>query len=200
MSYPVFRRRKKVINPRYQLQSAFSWAISLFVYSLILGFIIFYPLSQELYFAVTAAEKARISELIMTLHKRIWPAVFMVSVLVWLQVILVSHRVAGPVYRLEKDVEELLNGNFSGRMKLRRSDQFANELERTFNGLAGYLEEAKKGDERLHADIRAKLEAVQSSLKTMDRGALEEAQKTLSGIVRELKTHLDAFTAATRRG
>ena len=161
MSYPVFRRRKKVINPRYQLQSAFSWAISLFVYSLILGFIIFYPLSQELYFAVTAAEKARISELIMTLHKRIWPAVFMVSVLVWLQVILVSHRVAGPVYRLEKDVEELLNGNLSRRMKLRRSDQFANELERTFNGLAGYLEEAKKGDERLHADIRAKLEAVQ---------------------------------------
>ncbi|MEK7313526.1 MAG: hypothetical protein AAB065_03540, partial [Deltaproteobacteria bacterium] len=39
-----FRRRNKLINPRYQVKVALAAAVSLFAYSIIFGALIFYPL------------------------------------------------------------------------------------------------------------------------------------------------------------
>ncbi|MBI5559781.1 MAG: hypothetical protein HY883_00690 [Deltaproteobacteria bacterium] len=195
MSHPLFRRRKKIVKPGYQMKVAFSAAIALFLYSLVLGFIIFYPLSQELYSAATVEDKMRVSELILGLHRRVWPAVFAVSILVYIHAILASHRVAGPVYRLEKAMKDFMAGKFGGRVRLRKSDQFQEVGEVTIR-LAGYLEEAKKRDVKLHAAVRETLSNVHSVLKKT--GTNDEAMKALSGLIKELDTLPDAFTDVSR--
>lgn len=57
-----------------------------------------------------------------------------------------SHRFYGPVIPLLRHIEELRNGNFSSRVKLRRGDELM-ELQEALNGLAEMLE-AKSGEKR----------------------------------------------------
>ena len=38
--------------------------------------------------------------------------------------LLVSHKIAGPMYRFEKDIERITNGDLKSRVKLRKGDQF----------------------------------------------------------------------------
>jgi HAMP domain-containing protein len=35
-----------------------------------------------------------------------------------------SHRLAGPVYRLEKKLEEIISGNYEGELQFREKDEF----------------------------------------------------------------------------
>jgi signal transduction histidine kinase len=35
-----------------------------------------------------------------------------------------SHRVAGPLYRMEKELDEIIAGNKSAPIKLRKKDEF----------------------------------------------------------------------------
>lgn len=37
--------------------------------------------------------------------------------------VLISHRIAGPIYRLEKDLERIAKGDFSLRINIRRNDE-----------------------------------------------------------------------------
>jgi len=50
--------------------------------------------------------------------------------------ILLSHRIAGPLYRFEKDLEEVTSGNLTKRINLRRTDQLI-ELKESLNSLIG---------------------------------------------------------------
>jgi sensor histidine kinase YesM len=57
-----------------------------------------------------------------------------------------SHRSAGPVYRLEKEMRELLEGETRGPLFFRERDQFK-ELADLFNRLAKELEAHRKASE-----------------------------------------------------
>lgn len=62
--------------------------------------------------------------------------------------ILLSHRVAGPLYRFEETLSEMADGNIAGRVKLRKTDQLK-EMQTAFNkaldAIDGRLEEIKRG-------------------------------------------------------
>lgn len=54
--------------------------------------------------------------------------------------ITLSHRIAGPLYRFEKDLEKVGEGDLTKRITLRSTDQLA-ELKETLNFLVGSLDE-----------------------------------------------------------
>jgi hypothetical protein len=45
-------------------------------------------------------------------------------VLIWFAALGISHRVAGPLYRLEKDLDERIAGTKQGPIRLRQKDEF----------------------------------------------------------------------------
>ncbi len=191
MSRPLLRRRKKIIKPGFQIKIALIAALSLLAYSIIFGLIIFYPLSKELFAAVSIEDQARVSEVILELHKRLWPAVIIVSLLVCVQAILGSHRVAGPIYRFEKAVGEFLRGDFTRRIKLRKNDEFK-EVEEMVNSLGDYLESARDGDAELHASIKKELEKVLSILN--EGKDLDRAATIARGLIAKIDDAPDAFS------
>ncbi|MFH1854579.1 MAG: HAMP domain-containing protein [Candidatus Omnitrophota bacterium] len=66
-------------------------------------------------------------------------AVIAVLLCSWRMLIL-SHRLAGPIYRLEKDLEDIAKGNFSIRIKFRKKD----ELKSIAEGINRILDEMEK--------------------------------------------------------
>lgn len=70
--------------------------------------------------------------------------VVVVTILVSLAAILVtlyvSHKIAGPLYRLKKGMREVGEGNFSNEIKLRRFDQLR-DIAEEFNRMLARLKE-----------------------------------------------------------
>ncbi len=136
-----FRRRKLLIKPSFQLKYAVYIASFLLIYTILLGFLIFFPLQKALEASTSLEERAAISREILVIHKRLWPGFFAVILLVGLHSIVTTHRIAGPLFRVEATLRKIIQGDFSQRIKLRRHDEFI-EFEELVNQLAEMLEAA----------------------------------------------------------
>jgi len=68
------------------------------------------------------------------------PVIF-ILILAW--GVLWSHRFAGPVYRLEKELDKVAKGNFSIRIKFRKKDELA-EVALHMNKVLDHLEKLHK--------------------------------------------------------
>ena len=91
-----------------------------------------------------------------------------------------SHRLAGPLYRFEKVLEQVEGGDLTTRVHLRKTDQFTNvgkamnriivSLNRRVGGIKTELEEAqkiltKKDDPAVLAKISDKVNAIAEDIK-----------------------------------
>jgi methyl-accepting chemotaxis protein len=82
--------------------------------------------------------------------------------------ILLSHRVAGPLYRFEHSLRELSNGNLANRIQLRRMDQL-NDLQEAFN------QALKETDTRLQ-EIKGDLD------RAHDLASQKDSDRQIDGI------------------
>lgn len=194
MDLKSFTRRTIMIKPDYQLRLAVKVSISIIIYSFILGFIIFYPLYQDMNAASTLEEQKAISSTVLYLHKSFWPGFVLVALLAGLQAILSSHRLVGPMYRFEKTVAGLISGNYSQRIKIRKRDEFK-EMEGLLNKLSATLEESKTRDNQFYHDARIKLETIKAMLEA--EGA--EYPADVKRLAAELIYELDAREAYRSR-
>lgn len=142
MPRPKFRRRRLLVDRPYQLRNAFVLSGSLVVYTLILGFLIFYPLQIQLTAGATPEQQVGAADQILELHRRVWPAVLAVAILVGFQSVVMTHRVVGPIYRLKVAIAALQAGDFAHRVTLRQHDRFK-EFAEALNGLAAGLQQAE---------------------------------------------------------
>ncbi|MBI2115618.1 MAG: hypothetical protein HYT85_11110 [candidate division NC10 bacterium] len=133
-----WRRRQVIVDLPFQLKCGLFTVGSVLVYTLVFGFLIFYPLQQELTAAPSIQERARIAREILAIHRRIWPGMLTVSLLAGLHLFVVSHRIAGPVYKVRRTIEEMLRGKLPERFTLRRTDAFRH-LEEVVRALADHL-------------------------------------------------------------
>lgn len=113
MAHP--RRKRYLINKRLQLGFFLKWMILPFILiSAVLCY--FKPTPLTLIFSL-----------------------IIITLLSWRALIL-SHRIAGPIYRLEKELQNIAKGNFSIRIKFRKKD----ELKSIAEGINTILDEIEK--------------------------------------------------------
>ena len=168
--------------------------IFLLFYSVIFGIATYYPLVRELEEATHFEDQARVATVMLGLEETVWPALILVLVLVFIGTILFSHRVTGPIYRLERAIEEFVSGNLKERIRLRKTDEFK-EIETMVNKLAEYLENVQSSDSRFHTDLREKLSTVSTMLNSEGQSSGEQARKILDEVILKLDSQPDAFTA-----
>ena len=188
-----FRRRKKIIKPRQQLKLACFVVVFLLVYSLVFGLAIFYPLAMELHGSAGTGDQARVAFVILGLHETIWPALGFVLVLSFIGTILFSHRVAGPIFRLEKAVADFVRGDFK-KIRLRKSDEFK-EIEDSVNRLAEYLGNVQSLDTEFHDHLKENLSRLSRMLEdgAQQQGSAQ-ARALVEALIAELENKAHAFT------
>jgi len=64
--------------------------------------------------------------------------IVVVGVIVGIVTLLVSHKIAGPMFRFEKDIERIAGGDLKSHIHLRREDQFQ-EMVKTLNAMIDSL-------------------------------------------------------------
>jgi methyl-accepting chemotaxis protein len=126
----ILRRRKFVINKSLQYNLLFISLLYAVLFLVIIGASLFIPLMVELERAEDASEKAlQASKLILYLHANFWPAVLLVLIFIGLHSVRTTHRIAGPLYRMNLIFKAIKEGNLPRPIQTRKGDYLLPEIE-----------------------------------------------------------------------
>jgi|Deesub1362B_J571_1020462.scaffolds.fasta_scaffold00036_50 methyl-accepting chemotaxis protein len=119
--------RKKRWRKRYyvhpiQCQYAFISAIILLLYTFFIIIFLFGPPALKLVTDVPLEEKVGAARQFLAIAERLWPALFVGMILTGVVIIYITHRLAGPIYRIEKTSREIAEGDLTKRIRLRKND------------------------------------------------------------------------------
>jgi hypothetical protein len=118
----VFPRKRFLIQPKFQLALGGAMMVLLFAYSAILVFSIMYPISTFLDLSPEGSINPEVKQRVLTVPPYIWLIVFIFGLLLAFQAILLSHRIAGPMFRLRRAIGEITAGKYQQNLTLRRYD------------------------------------------------------------------------------
>lgn len=172
--------RKQFIVDNLQYKMLLIIVIYILLGVLLAGLIMFFP--SILALSAEGKEQYAAAKEILALHKRFWPAVFIVTVIIGGHSIFLFHRIFGPLYRFKKTMEDITRGDISYNIKLRKND-FLKDEEVVMNGMITSLRnslESLKEDNRLLeqsiAELDTVVEAPDTSLETV-RDKVNEIQQ-----------------------
>ena len=148
MTTPRIRRRIRMVDRRYQLGMAWRMLLAFLLFFAIGIFLVFAPSMFGLLMGADLSELEPAGREFLILHRRIWPAVLFVLAGVFVYTALSSHRIAGPIYRINAVLQAMLRGEYPKSVTLRKTDHFhqtAELLERLSRQLAGQHNEDPSG-------------------------------------------------------
>ena len=122
MLFKWLPRKKFLIQPRFQLALGTAMMVLVCAYSAILVFSIMYPMSNFLDLAPEGSINPEIKLRILTIPGYVWMIVLIFGLLLAFQAILISHRIAGPTFRLQRAIREITDGKYQQNLTLRRYD------------------------------------------------------------------------------
>jgi hypothetical protein len=122
------RRKTYVVDKRLQYRLLGYNAIYFFVTVAALSLALFTPLIFEISDpSLSPREQAEVAGKILYLHSYLWPALLLVLVILGFHSVLVSNKIAGPLYRFRAIFQRIIEGDISGAVKIRKGDLLINE-------------------------------------------------------------------------
>ncbi|MDQ7772357.1 MAG: methyl-accepting chemotaxis protein [Elusimicrobiales bacterium] len=118
---------------------------------------------------------------------------FLIKMIMYMVIVLimsavVSHRMAGPIFKFEKSCATLAEGDLTYRVWLRKGDHLE-DLQEQFNNMAGALQQSVKDGKASVAGVKARLEAAAARPEAGPlKAELEAAAAELGGVLTGLKT------------
>ena len=181
----MFARKNYLLLPSYQLRLVAFLLVLLFAGSLIHGFFLY---------RITARS---IEDGFLSAHNRLrstWdilkPAVvltnglsfLLLSLAFCLAVLLISHRLVGPLYKIEQRIRDLIQGRYDlPEIRLRKGDEgqvlgntindLQNDLNRRFRILQGLKKKYTSGQGPTDAEVKTALESALANLSIPDESA-----------------------------
>jgi len=89
--------------------------------------------------------------------------------------LLITHKVAGPLYRIRKIVEEVSEGKEVEKIRIRKGDELQDFVE-DFNRVLSLIQDLRERKEKARKELISSL-----SGKKIDRESIEKALKILEG-------------------
>jgi signal transduction histidine kinase len=109
-----------------ELQFGLAWRMMIaYLLFLFIGIaLMFAPSMLRLATGSKIEELAPAAREFLILHNRIWPAVLVTLAGVFLYTLFISHRIAGPIYRINATLKKMQEGEYPDKVSLRNGDFF----------------------------------------------------------------------------
>ena len=134
------KRRKNVLTKKgLQLHITRNFLLLMILFSLFVGFEVFVSMWQVVSYSIPEDSVTLVRKQI--LFRMIVFAVPVACVIVACSIVL-THKIAGPLYRLEKKLQKLAKGEDVGYIQIRKKDQLK-ELASTINDLIRSIKNKK---------------------------------------------------------
>lgn len=140
------RRRIHIVKMKFQRDFILKFCAIIIISALIIAGIV-YALSASS--MTTVFENSRL--VIKTTADFLLPllvlssliAIIITGTLTIIVTLFISHRIAGPLYRLEKDINEVKNGNLDIEIRVRKDDEFQ-DLAKSLNQMIKSIRDTRK--------------------------------------------------------
>lgn len=189
-------KRRKILVENFQYRLLAANLIYFLTILLIFAGALFLPLIIQLKSAALSwDDKQAAASQFLSLHTRLWPAIFVVFVLLGLHSIVVSHRIAGPLYRLRQLLKAVAEGDLSVRATIRKNDYLAKEADVVNELIAAFTRKINGMQEQCN-EIRGMLSTLKSAIES---GSVEEMKQNVVDLATQmgrLKADLDHFRLA----
>ncbi|MFA6355760.1 MAG: HAMP domain-containing protein [Candidatus Omnitrophota bacterium] len=121
-------------------------------------------------------------------------AVVLVSIATIAVVLFISHRIAGPLYRLEKSLEDIAGGDLTTDVHLRQADEIK-ALAAALNNTVKSIREPLSASKAKAVELEAELSAIRDALrkKGMSDEDIERIVKPAEKKVQQVKHNLSFF-------
>lgn len=125
-----------------------------------------------------------------------WIVLFVL--LIALLSIFISHKIAGPVYRLEETTKLIASGDLTHQVNLRHGDELV-DLRDAFNMMTESLRKMVLKDREIIKRLTTSTETLRKSIdnKSQNPEVLEKITSDLNEIISELQTITSAFKITT---
>ena len=192
----TWRRRNYFIKKDLQGKYIFSFFIFVILGSILFTAILSF-LSADTLTIVYDNYNVKIGQTPLMLLKEILSAhlIFIVTggLLVVVLSMFLTHRFAGPLFRFEKSVEDMISGNFAFQIWLRNKDE-GKELAEKINRLIMMLSATLKDLKQMNADMESTLSDTSRILDETDCGKEAPGNlKKAQGLNKQMNEILDRF-------
>lgn len=192
---PYFARRQYFINKKFQTSFAVKFLIIIAVAAIAILALFLYHSQGTLTAGYTGSEVKLLQTGAFFLPTLLLSTTVIVIVAVavgLIVMILFSHRIAGPLFRFERILTELYNGDLTLRFKLRENDQFKDLAER-INGLSETMDQ-KIGNIKTQAAELSRLNRELHACALSNATSREDITRLSAEIMQRLLELQDAAT------
>ena len=192
--------RKRFYIHTIQRKYAFLTFLLLASYTAVLALALFLPPSLKLMGGASLEEQVSAASQFIALSDRLWPAVLVGVPLFMVLSVLATHKLAGPVYRLEQSLKQIADGDLGFNVRFRAGDDLQ-ELAVLLNQIIYRQGEALKTVRSVHQRLLETMGEVRSKHPPPERigQMLEPIQlqiEQLETLLRQFKTGLPEPSAA----
>lgn len=188
-----FQRSRYIVKLGLQMRYMGVVLLALLLVSMVVGWTVWFTIWKQICDPALTNEQlidifARGNEIL--LWKMLVAIVFICFVSIF-----VSHKIAGPVYRFEESAKTIASGDFSLRIRLRKSDEL-HDLADAFNRMSESLESIVKENNALLARMTVILDKVghEFQKETLPAVRRQELLDELHTVQAEMKRLAETFT------
>lgn len=186
-------RRRKLLVGGIQYRLLAINIIYLFTTLVIFAAGLFGPLILRLNLGtLTPFEEQVMANQFLALHSRVWPPLILVFVLLTLHSIVITHRIAGPLYRFRQVFKAIAKGDLSVRANTRKKDYLKREAA-CFNMMIESLNERLQKLERERRDLRVALDELAKGIQGGRPDEIEWKVKALAAHIERLDEIMNGF-------
>ena len=118
------RRRTRLVDRKFQLGLAWRLVLAMTGFFAAGIVLVFAPSALVLLTGSNLKALEPAAEEFLILHRRIWPAAIFSFAGVFVYCLVFSHRIAGPVYRIDTALRQMLRGEPPAEVRFRSGDYF----------------------------------------------------------------------------
>lgn len=183
-----YKRTQYVVDAPFQLTFIWKFATIVIISSLLLGIMIFAFTQSS---TTVAIEKTRIfvkptSDFIFPmLSLTVLSVTLTAAVTVILLAFFISHRIAGPVFRLKREIDAFKNGSLKLNFTIRKNDH----LQDLASSLQDMSDKVYQNQMALKTDYAALAQILRREGKALSQTEKDE----IEGLLEDIETHINYF-------
>ena len=188
-----YRRKRYIVDRKLQFRLLIYNGIYFLIITAAIWGGLFLPLVLDLSNpALSISEQGEAASKILYLHSRLGPVLLFVFLILGTHSVLVSHKIAGPLYRFKATFNQVAHGDLSRVDAIRKGDLLVSEqakIEEMIGALGTRLKNVKKE----HAAMEQALQKLIKSQGDVPDAASREAIAQLEECQLRLKKELEYF-------
>ena len=192
---PAFIRKQYLIKKGFQLKYVGLILALMFMTAVICSYVVYYTVM------ITLGEKlanvypqGRLVSMVRTVNFRIMLSIIFITPVVAVVGIYLSHKIAGPIFRMESFLKNMASGNFASRITLRKGDELVS-LADGMNSLSDAMKANVQRQKTQMSKVVVELEGLKclAGEKPRDPEKINSAIDKLEGELRSLIAELDKY-------